>query len=78
MTSKETEHKIKIARIGQQKYVDIDDKDFVIRPLKKMRLIDVADGLDDECEFEKSMYNFGDEDDLPDSDRAVDMRCKNS
>ncbi len=59
-------------------YVDIDNKDFSIKPLKKMRLIDSLIGLDDECEFEKNMYNFGDEEDLPDSDRATDRRCKNN
>ena len=43
-----------------------------------MRLIDSIMGLDDECEFEKNMYNFGDEDDLPNSDKATDKRCKNN
>ena len=59
------------------KNTDIDDHDFTIRPLKQMRLIDYATGLDDECVFEHDMYNFGDEDDLPDSDKATDKRCKN-
>ena len=57
---------------------DIDDHDFTIKPLKQMRLIDYASGLDDECLFEQDMYNFGDEEDLPESDRATDKRCKNS
>lgn len=56
---------------------NIDDHDFTIKPLKQMRLIDYALGLDDECLFEQDMYNFGDEEDLPDSDRAMDKRCKN-
>lgn len=63
---------------SKQQYTDIDDKDFIVKPLKQMRLIDSIPGLDDECEFEKNMYNFGDEDDLPDSDRSTDRRCKNN
>lgn len=54
---------------------EIDDESFHIRPLKKTRLIDSFDGLDDECEFEKNMFNFGDYEDLPPSDRSVDRRC---
>ncbi len=63
---------------SRQKYMDIDDKDFIVKPLKQMRLIDTVFGLDDECEFEKNMFNFGDDEDLPDSDRAMDRRCKNN
>ena len=59
------------------RYIDIDDKDFTIKPLKQMKLIDSIMGLDDECEFEMNMYNFGDVENLPDSDRAMDKRCKN-
>lgn len=62
----------------KQKYTEIDDNDFIVKPLRQMRLLDSVYGLDDECEFEKNMYNFGDEEDLPDSDRATDRRCKNS
>ena len=60
------------------KYTDIDDQDFIIKPLKQMRLIDSIPGLDDECEFEINMYNFGDDENLPNSDRATDKRCKNN
>ncbi len=78
MIPERQKNKIMIKDYSKQKYVEIDDKDFVVRPLKQMRLIDAASGLDDECEFEKNMYNFGDEEDLPDSDRAMNRRCKNS
>ena len=60
-----------------KRYLDIDENDFSVRPLKEMRLIDEHWGLDDECEFEKNMFNFGDYEDLPPSDRALDSRCKN-
>lgn len=70
--------KVTVKDYTKQRYTDIDDKDFIVKPLNKMRLIDSIIGLDDECEFEKNMYNFGDEEDLPDSDRATDRRCKNN
>lgn len=59
-------------------FSDFNDKhrDFIIRPLKKMKLIDSNNGLDDECEFERNMFNFGDFEDLPPSDRSTDNRCK--
>ena len=60
-----------------RRYYDIDENDFSVRPLDEMRLIDYHFGLDDECEFEKNMFNFGDYEDLPPSDRATDRRCKN-
>ena len=63
---------------SKQSYTEIDDHDFIVKHLKQMRLIDSIMGLDDECEFEKNMFNFGDTEDLPDSDRATDRRCKNS
>lgn len=56
---------------------NFDTQDFIIRPLSDMRLIDIVEGLDDECEFQKNMFNLGEYDDLPDSDRAADKRCKN-
>lgn len=61
-----------------KKIFEIDDHDFTIRPLKQMRIIDIIPELDDECEFERNMYNFGDEDNIPESDRATDRRCKNN
>ncbi len=69
MINKNTEHHNKFNRFD-------DQNDFVVRPLKKMRLIESYNGLDDECEFEKNMFNFGDFEDLPPSDRSVDNRCK--
>lgn len=77
MIPEETE-KTTIKDYSRQKYTDIDDKDFIVKPLKQMRLIDSIEGLDDECEFEKNMFNFGDDEDLPESDRAADRRCKNN
>ena len=74
----EKQNKKTIKNYQSYNYKDIDDKDFTIKPLKKMHLIDAITGLDDNCEFEKNMYNFGDQEDLPDSDRATDKRCKNN
>lgn len=75
MLEKETQSP-DISKYHHTKAHEFDDSGFKIRPLKKMRLIDSFEGLDDECEFEKNMFNFGDYEDLPESDRAFDQRCK--
>ncbi|MBR4106291.1 MAG: hypothetical protein IKK52_03215 [Alphaproteobacteria bacterium] len=76
MLEKETQHTT-IKDFSNSSYSDkFDDDNFRIRPLKKMRLIDTIDELDDECEFEKNMFNFGEYEDLPASDRALDKRCR--
>lgn len=62
---------------NSKRYLNIDEHDFEIRPLRDTKLIDSISGLDDECEFQKDMFNFGDDDDLPDSDKAMNRRCKN-
>lgn len=47
-------------------------KHFHVLGLEEDTLIDLQNGiLDDIEEFNCSMYNFGDMDDLPDSDRAM-------
>ena len=71
------EQKTIVKDYTKQSYQDIDDESFRVRSLKQSRPIKPVDGFDDECEFEKNMFNFGDEEDLPDSDRAADRRCKN-
>lgn len=63
---------------SHQHYQEVDDKDFEIRPLRQMRLIETLPERDDQCIFEQDMYNFGDQEDLPDSDRAMDKSCKNN
>ena len=50
----EKQNKKIVKDYSSYEYIDIDDKDFSIKPLKKMRLIDTLIGLDDECEFEKN------------------------
>ena len=71
------EQKTIVKDYTKQSYQDIDDESFRVRSLKQSRLIKPVDAFDDESEFEKNMFNFGDEEDLPDSDRAADRRCKN-
>ena len=65
---------VKIKDYSGQYYQDTDEKDFEIRPIREERLIDPAPGLDDEIEFAESMYNYGEADNLPDSDKA--MECE--
>ncbi len=68
-------------KIKDVKYQDIsareeqnEEKSFEIKSIQQERLIDIAPGLDDEEEFQKNMYNFGEEEDLPDSDRETICR----
>lgn len=51
-----------------------DEKDFHIRTPRDERLIDFAAGLDDNRDLARDMYNLGDADDLPDSDRVQNCR----
>lgn len=53
-----------------------DDKDFNVKTIRDEKLVDSIPGLDDEQEFEEEMYNFGDQDDLPDSDREMECQTK--
>ena len=53
---------------------------FHVLGLDDVKIIDLQNGgLDDVNEFNCDMYNFGEMDDLPDSDRAMigrEKRCK--
>lgn len=68
----------KIKEYGNQHHRDDDEKDFIVRTRPEEKMIDSLPERDDQCAFERDMYNFGDQDDLPDSDRAMDKSCKNS
>lgn len=66
--------KTKIKDYSEQDYQYIDEKDFKVRTIRENRLITPVPGLDDEIEFAESMYNYGEADNLPDSDKA--MECE--
>lgn len=68
---------VKVKDLSRKPYQDVDEKDFYIRTIKDERLIDDVPGLDDEQEFRESMYNFGDKDDLPTSDRMMECQSLN-
>ena len=67
-----------VKNYGNQHHRDDDEKDFIVRTKPEDKMIDSLPERDDQCTFERDMYNFGDQDDLPDSDRAMDKSCKNS
>lgn len=67
---------MKVKDYTYQDFTPQDEKDFEVKTINDERLIDFAPGLDDEEEFEKSMHNFGDFEDLPDSDRETICRGK--
>ena len=63
-----------IKDFSYQDYQEDDEKDFEIRTIKNEKLINTLPERDDELSFNRDMYNFGDAEDLPDSDRL--MACQ--
>lgn len=61
--------------IGLNPYPE-DNKDFHIGDVEKNVLTDPLPGRDDKKSFAEDMYNFGEEDDLPDSDRLMECQTK--
>ncbi len=55
-------------------FTEEDNKDFHISSVSANILTDPLPERDDELSFEADMYNYGDEDNLPDSDRI--MQCQ--
>ena len=51
-----------------------DEKDFEVKTLREEQLIDTVPELDEL--FEQDMYNLGNADDLPDSDRTLDCQTR--
>lgn len=62
--------------ISDQFYQEEEDNDFNVKTIRDEKIIDSIPELDDENEFENEMYNFGDQDDLPDSDREMECQTK--
>lgn len=67
-----------IKEYGNQHHQNDDEKDFIVRTKPEDKMIDSLPERDNQCTFERDMYNYGDQDDLPDSDRAMDKSCKNN
>lgn len=61
---------VKIKDYSRPFYQDIDEKDFEIRTIAEGKIVNASDA-DDEESMEDNLYNYGDEDDLPESDRAM-------
>lgn len=68
--------KVKVKDYSNQAYHPEDEEDFEVKVPQEDRLIDEAPGLDDDREFAADMYNYGEEDNLPDSDR--EMNCQSA
>lgn len=62
--------------MSQQAYEEDDEKDFRIKAVEENTLVDPLPERDDESAFDADMYNFGDNDDLPDSDRIMECQTK--
>lgn len=65
---------VKVRDYSGQNFTPNDEKDFEVKTLREERLIDYVPGLDDQ--FEQDMYNLGNADDLPDSDRILDCQTR--
>ncbi len=63
--------RIKIKDMSYMDYQEDDEKDFHVKTIDDETLITPNSGLDDEEEFICNMHNFGDSEDLPNSDRAM-------
>lgn len=59
---------------SSQRFQINDDKSFEVKTIDNERLIDSIPGLD--ATFDDDMYNYGDMDDLPNSDREMQCRSK--
>ena len=74
MMIKKTNKLIKIREYSNQDFSPNDEKDFKIKTLQEDRIIDSIPALDEL--FEQDMYNLGNADDLPDSDRILDCQTR--
>ena len=59
---------VKVRDYSDQNFTPDDEKDFEVKTLREERLIDEL--------FEQDMYNLGNADDLPDSDRTLDCQTR--
>lgn len=67
-------HKVKVKEYSWKDFSEADEEDFHIFTNQDERLIDYVPGLDDDKELADNMYNFGEEENLPDSDRETQCR----
>ena len=68
--------KVEIKDFSNRPIQEDYEKNFFVKTIAEEKLIDTAAGLDDVEEFEQDMLNYGDFEDLPDSDRETICRSK--
>lgn len=76
INEKALEGNVKIKDYSHQNFQPDDEEDFEVKTIRDEKLVDTAPGLDDENEFELNMFNYGDQEDLPDSDRSLDCQTR--
>lgn len=59
---------------SNQPYQEVDEKDFEVKTIADEQIVNPETGLDNVEAMDDDLYNFGDEDDLPDSDREMENR----
>lgn len=76
MSITDEQQEVIVKDMSGQNYRDDDEEDFHIKAVEKNTVTDYLPERDDERTFEADMYNFGDTDDLPDSDRIMECQSK--
>lgn len=61
----------KVKDYSDQNFTPDDEKDFEIRTIRDIKLIDSVPVFDDDHEFVRDMLDYSNLDDLPDSDRSA-------
>lgn len=76
MTIDEEPENTMVIDMNEEDYSEEDEQDFHIKTAADERLLDHLPERDDEEAFDADMYNFGDNDDMPDSDRLMNCQRK--
>lgn len=61
---------------SSQKYTTDDEIDFHIKTIDEEKIVNKNKGWEDDDEFNCELYDIGDNDDLPDSDRQMNKKYR--
>lgn len=74
MITGKIDKQVKVRDYSDQNFTPDDEKNFEVKTLREERLITPVPELDEL--FEQDMYNLGNADDLPNSDRTLDCQTR--
>lgn len=61
---------------SHQYFQEPDEEDFEMKNFNEGKIVDPIPGVSEEQEFSEEMFNIGDSENLPDSDRVADCRTR--